>query len=78
MDNTKITEGGKISNTLTKAQRETIKEKFKNFNKDFEETFTIQKGYAIPDMDLRIQVIREVRQILCPMFNRFHDKLNRY
>jgi hypothetical protein len=73
MDNQKV-EGGKIVTQLSKAQRETIKEKFKGFNKEFEETVISQKGLAIPDVELRVQVIKEVRTILCPMFNRFYDK----
>ena len=37
MDNTKISETGKIITTLTKPQRDAIKEKFKNFNKEFDD-----------------------------------------
>ena len=73
MDNTAITTG-KISNSLNKQQKEQIKEKFKSFNKEFDEVLLTQKGYAIPDVELRAQVLKEVRVILCPMYNRFHDK----
>ena len=74
MDNTKISENGKIVTQLSSKQKEAIKDRFKNFNKDFEEVFTTQKSYAIPDPELRSQVIKEVRQILCPMFDRFYDR----
>lgn len=30
--------------------------------------------YAIPDVELRAQVIREIKAILLPMYNRFYDK----
>jgi hypothetical protein len=73
MDNTKISDS-KIQTQLTKQQRDSIKEKFKSFNTEFEEAYTTQKSYAIPDVELRAQVIKEVRQILCPMFNRFYDR----
>ncbi|KAI8901620.1 Cullin repeat-like-containing domain protein [Globomyces pollinis-pini] len=73
MDNAKINDG-KIEKVLTKAQREIIKDKFKNFNKDFEEIYTTQKAYAIPDVELRASVIKEVKAILCPMYNRFYDR----
>lgn len=74
MDNTKINDNGKIVTQLSKAQRDVIKDKFKNFNKDFDDVFATQKNYAIPDPELRTQVIKEVRQILCPMFDRFYDR----
>ena len=74
MDNTKISENGKIVTQLSAKQKDAIKDRFKNFNKDFEEVFTTQKSYAIPDPELRSQVIKEVRQILCPMFDRFYDR----
>ena len=76
MDNTKISDSGKIVTQLNSKQKEAIKDRFKSFNKDFEEVFNIQKAYAIPDPELRSQVIKEVRQILCPMFDRFYDRYN--
>ena len=74
IDTTKINDQGKIASQLTKAQKEGIKEKFTKFNKDFDEVYTTQRTYAIPDPELRTQVIKEVKQILCPMFDRFYDK----
>ncbi|KAI8928584.1 Cullin repeat-like-containing domain protein [Entophlyctis helioformis] len=74
MDTTKISDQGKIVTSLSKAQRETIKDKFKAFNKDFDELFQTQKAYAIPDVELRAQVVKEVKQVLLPMYNRFHDR----
>lgn len=74
MDNTKISDQGKIVTQLSAKQKDAIKERFTKFNKDFDEAFTTQKAYAIPDPELRSQVIKEVRQILCPMFDRFYDK----
>ncbi|KAJ8323269.1 exocyst complex component exo70 [Batrachochytrium dendrobatidis] len=73
MDTTKISDQ-RIVTILSKPQREAVKERFKNFNKDFDEMFQTQKAYAIPDVELRAQVIKEVRQVLLPMYNRFYDR----
>ena len=74
MDTMKISDGGKIITTLNSKQRDVIKEKFKNFNKDFDELYQVQKTYAIPDVELRAQVVKEVKQVLIPMYNRFYDR----
>lgn len=74
VDETKISDKGKIVTVLSKQQRDVIKEKFKTFNKDFEEICTAQMKYAIPDVALRLQVINEVKAILLPMYNRFYDR----
>eukprot|EP00842_Homolaphlyctis_polyrhiza_P006063 jgi/Hompol1/6458/HPOL_004987-RA len=63
-----------IVTTLTKQQREVVKEKFRGFNKDFDEMYQTQKAYAIPDIELRAQVVKEVKQVLLPMYNRFYDR----
>ncbi|TPX35775.1 hypothetical protein SmJEL517_g01873 [Synchytrium microbalum] len=73
MDTTFIT-GGKIEKTLSKQQRDVIKDKFKTFNETFEDLYKAQKSYAIPDTDLRAQIVKEVRQIVVPLYNRFYDK----
>jgi exocyst complex component 7 len=74
VDQTKISDNGRIVTTLSKQQRDAVKENFKNFNKDFDEICTAQMKYAIPDVELRAQVIREIKAILLPMYNRFYDK----
>ncbi|KAH6561404.1 hypothetical protein BASA62_009841 [Batrachochytrium salamandrivorans] len=73
MDTTKISDQ-KIITTLSKQHREVIKERFRGFNKDFDELFQTQKAYAIPDVELRAQVVKEVKQVLLPMYNRFYDR----
>ncbi|KAL2915192.1 exocyst complex component exo70 [Polyrhizophydium stewartii] len=75
MDTTKISEQ-KIVTAMSKQQREAVKERFKNFNKEFDELFQTQKAYAIPDVELRAQVVKEVKQVLLPMYNRFLDRYN--
>ncbi|TPX64471.1 hypothetical protein SpCBS45565_g05856 [Spizellomyces sp. 'palustris'] len=60
--------------TLTKSQKETIKDKFKSFNNEFDETYKQQKTYSIPDPELRAVVIKDVKAILLPFYRGFHDK----
>lgn len=45
-----------------------------NFNIEFEEISRAQQTYAIPDTELRNQVIRDVKNVLVPMYGRFLDK----
>ena len=74
MDTTKISDQGKIVVQLSKQQRDAVKEKFKNFNKDFDELYQTQKAYAVPDVELRALVVKDIKQIIVPMYNRFYDK----
>ncbi|KAJ3092877.1 Exocyst complex component 7 [Quaeritorhiza haematococci] len=75
MDQTYI-QGGVIQKTLTKAQREIVKDKFKDFNTDFEDTMKAQKAWAVPDAELRAALIKDVKQVLLPMYGRFYDRYN--
>ncbi|RIB02778.1 Cullin repeat-like-containing domain protein [Gigaspora rosea] len=66
--------GGALKTTLGSNERQTVKEKFKNFNTEFDELYKAHKGYAMPDPELRNQVIRDIRGVLIPMYNRFLEK----
>ncbi|CEP08664.1 hypothetical protein [Parasitella parasitica] len=66
--------GGAIKNAMGNQERQLIKERFKNFNTEFEEIARAQQTYAIPDTELRNQVIRDVKNVLVPMYGRFLDK----
>ncbi|RHZ56375.1 hypothetical protein Glove_402g16 [Diversispora epigaea] len=66
--------GGSFKTTLGSNDKQTVKEKFKNFNTEFDELYKVHKGYAIPDLELRIQVIKDIRDVLIPMYNRFLEK----
>ncbi|CAG8728685.1 5635_t:CDS:2, partial [Racocetra persica] len=63
--------GGALKTTLGSNEKQTVKEKFKNFNTEFDELYKVHKGYAMPDLELRSQVIRDIRAVLIPMYNRF-------
>ncbi|KAI8974745.1 Cullin repeat-like-containing domain protein [Pilobolus umbonatus] len=66
--------GGAIKSSMGSAERQLIKDRFKNFNTEFEEIARAQQTYAIPDPELRNQVIRDVKNVLVPMYGRFLDK----
>ncbi|KAI9257729.1 Cullin repeat-like-containing domain protein [Helicostylum pulchrum] len=65
--------GGAINKSMGNAERQLIKERFK-VRKKFEEISRAQQTYAIPDTELRNQVIRDVKNVLVPMYGRFLDK----
>ncbi|CAG8459687.1 65_t:CDS:10 [Scutellospora calospora] len=66
--------GGALKTTLGSNEKQTVKEKFKNFNTEFDELYKVHKGYSMPDPELRNQVIRDIRAVLIPMYNRFLEK----
>ncbi|KAI9197159.1 Cullin repeat-like-containing domain protein [Polychytrium aggregatum] len=73
MDNIVI-QGGQIQKNLSKSQRETIKEKFKGFNTELEEAYKTQKFYAVPDLELRAQLIKDIKAVILPFYGRFLEK----
>lgn len=44
------------------------------FNKELEEIYRIQKGYAIPDPELRQQLIHDNKAFLVPRYQIFYSK----
>ncbi len=36
--------------------------------------YKVHKGYAIPDLELRSQIIKDIKTVLMPMYNRFLEK----
>ncbi|KAG0235112.1 exocyst complex component exo70 [Mortierella sp. GBA43] len=73
MDVTYVQDGG-VQQVLNSNQRQMVKDKFKNFNHDFEELWKVQKQYSIPDVDLRVMVLKDVNQIMIPMYDKFLAK----
>lgn len=59
---------------LKDKERQNIKDKFTGFNKELEDIHRIQKGYAIPDSELRQQLIAENKEFLVPRYRMFYDK----
>jgi len=73
MDVTYVQDGS-IKTTLSKSQKQHIKDCFKNFNSRFEEVYKVQKAYSIPDTELRRQILSEIKQVIVPMYARFYNK----
>ncbi|KAI8973416.1 Cullin repeat-like-containing domain protein [Mycotypha africana] len=73
MDVTYVQQGA-IKKTMGSQEKQMVKDRFKNFNTEFEEITRAQQTYAIPDTELRNQVIRDVKNVLIPMYGRFLEK----
>nr|CAG8548890.1 2789_t:CDS:10 [Entrophospora candida]CAG8598908.1 287_t:CDS:10 [Entrophospora candida] len=65
---------GTLKSTLSPNDKQTFKEKLKNFYTEFDEIFKIHKGYTIPDLELRNKVTRDIKIVLLPIYNRFLEK----
>ncbi|XP_074649537.1 exocyst complex component 7-like isoform X2 [Tubulanus polymorphus] len=55
-------------------ERQNIKDKFTGFNKEIEDLHRVQKGYAIPDMELRETLIHDNKQYITPVYEKFYHK----
>ncbi|KAI8912112.1 Cullin repeat-like-containing domain protein [Powellomyces hirtus] len=59
---------------LTNSQRASIKDQFKKFNDELDETTRTQKTYSVPDPDLRATLIKDIKAIVCPFYKMFYDR----
>ncbi|ESO89271.1 hypothetical protein LOTGIDRAFT_210312 [Lottia gigantea] len=59
---------------LKDKDRQNIKDKFTGFNKELDEIYKIQKGYAIPNSELRQSLKEENKQFISPRYTMFLDK----
>ncbi|CAB3371705.1 Hypothetical predicted protein [Cloeon dipterum] len=62
--------GGKMRDK----DRNTVKEKFAGFNKDIEEMSKQQRGYSIPDDDVRQALIVDNIEMILPKYKMFYNK----
>lgn len=58
---------------LSSKDRDAIKEKFRNFNSEFDELVKSYKSYNITDPSLKKFLSKEI-SFLSPLYHRFHDK----
>eukprot|EP00052_Salpingoeca_macrocollata_P020267 m.169966 g.169966 ORF g.169966 m.169966 type:complete len:676 (+) comp21210_c0_seq1:16-2043(+) len=65
------------SGTLTKKEREIIKEKYNSFNEYFDAVVKLQREYAIPNTKLRDSITKENINFLVPLYDAF-DKYYRH
>ncbi|XP_033730844.1 exocyst complex component 7-like [Pecten maximus] len=64
---------------LKDKEKQNIKDKFTGFNKELDEILRMQKGYAIPDQELREMLKKENRDFIVPSYTVFlqkYEKLN--
>lgn len=61
---------------LRDKDRNVIKEKFSGFNKEMEEVSRTQRGYSIPDVELREGLKRDNKEYILPKYNAFYDKFS--
>jgi len=54
--------------------RQIIKDKFANFNKELDELAGIQKFFAVPDSKLRDRLRKEIIKMVVPQYTAFHSK----
>lgn len=72
MDVTVIAGNAKKSKISSK-DKETIKERFRTFNTEFDELVKEFKTYNVKDPQLKQSLIKDIGFII-PLYNRFHDK----
>lgn len=47
---------------------------FQSFNKEMEEISRIQRGYSIPDVELRESIKRDNKEYILPKYKAFYDR----
>ncbi|KAH8301104.1 hypothetical protein KR018_001814 [Drosophila ironensis] len=62
-----------VAGKVKDKDRSVLKERFSNFNKDFEEACKIQRGISIPDVILREGIKRDNVEHILPKYNRFFE-----
>ncbi|XP_052782114.1 exocyst complex component 7-like isoform X2 [Mya arenaria] len=59
---------------LKDKEKQNIKDKFTGFNKELDEILRTQKGYAIPDTELRTQMKKDNIEFIVPAYRIFLEK----
>lgn len=59
---------------LRDKDRNVIKEKFGGFNKEMDDMSRTQRGYSIPDVELREGLKRDNKEYILPKYNAFYEK----
>ncbi|KAJ8976621.1 hypothetical protein NQ317_017451 [Molorchus minor] len=58
---------------LRDKERAILKEKFAGFNKEIEEISKVQRGYSIPDIELRESIKRDNKELIIPRYHAFYN-----
>ncbi|ENN77972.1 hypothetical protein YQE_05649, partial [Dendroctonus ponderosae] len=59
---------------LKDKERAAVKEKFAGFNKEIEDISKVQRGYSIPDIELRESIKRDNKELVIPKYNAFFNR----
>lgn len=59
---------------LKDKERAALKEKFAGFNKEIDEISKVQRGYSIPDIELRESIKRDNKELIIPKYNAFFNR----
>lgn len=62
------------SDKLKDRERTILKEKFAGFNKEIEDISKVQRGYSIPDIELRESIKRDNKELVIPKYNAFYNR----
>jgi len=63
-----------IGQKVKDKDRQIIKDKFANFNKELDDLAGIQKFFAVPDSKLRDRLRKEIIKMVVPQYSLFHAK----
>lgn len=74
MDSTVIANLSDNKGKLSSKEREVVKEKFRQFNSEFENLVERHRRYNITDAELRAITLNEISRVIKPMYQRFYDK----
>ncbi|KAJ0179116.1 hypothetical protein K1T71_004828 [Dendrolimus kikuchii] len=62
-----------LPSKLRDKDRQILKDKFASFNREWEECTRAQRGYSVPDAELREALKRDNKQALLPPYTAFYD-----
>uniref|UniRef100_A0A8D8LKU4 Exocyst complex component 7 n=1 Tax=Cacopsylla melanoneura TaxID=428564 RepID=A0A8D8LKU4_9HEMI len=63
-----------VSGKLRDKDKNALKERFSNFNKEMEDISRTQRGYSIPDVELRESIKRDNKEYILPKYRAFYDR----
>nr|XP_013190126.1 unnamed protein product [Amyelois transitella] len=63
-----------LQGKLKDKDRHILKEKFASFNREWEETTKVQRGYSVPDPELREALKRDNKQAILPPYTAFYEQ----
>ncbi|XP_030762961.1 exocyst complex component 7 isoform X2 [Sitophilus oryzae] len=63
---------------LKDKERAFLKEKFAGFNKEIDDMSKLQRGYSVPDIELRESIKRDNKELIIPKYNAFFNKYSNY